>query len=75
MSACFSPDARHVVSASWDHWIKVWDRESGSVVLNVESFHGSFSCAVFTPDGRRIVAGCSDNAVHVLPFEPGPATR
>jgi WD40 repeat protein/serine/threonine protein kinase len=60
-SVAVSPDGRHVVSASWDNKIKVWDVLKSTELLTISREHGNaVTCIALSPDGRRVAAG--DNA-------------
>lgn len=62
-------DNRLLATSSWDHTIKLWDMESGEMRLNIESEGVRFTSVRFLPDGARLVAGCADKSVCVIPFE------
>ena len=60
----FSPDGKHIVSASNDHTICVWNLETGDMALDPMKGHTDmvFS-AVFSPDGRHIVSASLDKTI------------
>lgn len=62
-------DNRVLATSSWDHSIKLWEMESGDLLLNIESEGVRFTGVEFLPDGTRLVAGCADKSVCVIPFE------
>ena len=67
--ARFDGDGRRVVSASWDHTVKVWDAAGAELLLNIETATCRFSCAMFHPAEPAIIAGGSDNDVHIVRIE------
>jgi WD40 repeat protein len=49
----FTPDGKRIVSASFDHTIRIWNSETGDMVLGPLRGHtGWVHSAVFSPDGR-----------------------
>jgi WD40 repeat protein len=56
-SAHYSPDGNRVVSTSADHTARVWDAITGRQLLVLSSKQSKEppTCAVFTPDGSRII--------------------
>lgn len=73
----FSPDGKRVLAScsfayrsAYGH-LAAWDAKSGKELF-VKEFTGyGPSCAVFTPDGKHIVAGLFDKTVRVLDAETG----
>jgi WD40 repeat protein len=72
--ACFSPDGKRL-AARYDQahpiagkrgtsTISIWDVETGNVLLSRSNKDAIFSLA-FSPDGKRLVTGGSDNTVRV----------
>jgi len=76
-SADVSPDGRRVVTGSWDRSAKIWDVETGRVLVKLDGVHdGSINSACFSPDGKRVLTASDDgtarlwNADDGQPLEP-----
>lgn len=55
----FSPDARHLATASWDNTVRLWETASGQQ-LAVLPGHADHVCAVtISEDGRRLASGAA----------------
>jgi len=80
LRACFSPDRKHIVSASLDCTIRVWSTETGSptaVYQNLGKFHNAWSLKTLevSPDGRRILSVYHDHIqIWVMPDSLPPGT-
>jgi WD40 repeat protein len=74
-SAVFSPDGRHIVSASSDGTVKMWDAESGREFRTFFGHTSRVLSVAFSPDGRRIVSASSDKTVKVWDTERGKEVR
>jgi WD40 repeat protein/tRNA A-37 threonylcarbamoyl transferase component Bud32 len=84
VSACFSPDARRILTASWDGTARLWDAATGKELFAFSDPHFSVRSAVFNKDGRRVllVSAKSKNDSHrllrdakKLPASVDPALR
>jgi WD40 repeat protein len=67
-SVAFSPDGRHIVTASSDGTARVWDVTDPAEpqVVGVLSGHsGGMWSAAFSPDGRHIVTANSDGTARL----------
>jgi hypothetical protein len=53
--ACFSPDGRLVASAE-DTLVRVWDRESGELLAEIEGHKDRLRRVRFSPDGQWILS-------------------
>jgi WD40 repeat protein len=62
-----TPDGRRAVSASWDNTLKVWDLETGSLLVTF-TCDAPVYCAAFADD-RTIVAGDAAGRLHFLLLE------
>ena len=66
-----TPDGRHLVSASDDCTLKVWDFNSGRCLRTLEGHvRGLNDCAV-SPDGRYVVSASADWTLKVWDFKSG----
>jgi WD40 repeat protein/serine/threonine protein kinase/tetratricopeptide (TPR) repeat protein len=65
----FSPDGRHVVTATVSGKARLWDVATGGPVGPAMSHPGFVTHAAFSPDGRRVVTAC------VLGNEPASEVR
>ena len=63
-----TPDGRRAISASDDRTLKVWDLETGNIIVNFSGDSTLVTCAV-SPDGQTIVAGEALRRVHFLRLE------
>lgn len=71
LSAQFSPNGAHVVSASADGTVRVWDVSSGLLLSLLKGHRDSVVTAVFSPDGERIVSGSRDFSLNVWDVKTG----
>jgi uncharacterized protein with WD repeat len=53
--ASFSPDSRYVVTASGDSLAKIWDVNSGNMIMALEGHSSHVFSARFSPDSRYVV--------------------
>ena len=64
-----TPDSKRAVSVSWDHTLKMWDIETGRLLLMLKDT-GNLGVAV-SPDGKRAVFTSWDDRVKVWDLETG----
>jgi WD40 repeat protein len=72
----FSPGGGRLASAAGDKdkTVRVWDWRAEKVVHTLEHPAGVLS-VVYSPDGKRIVSGCTDNTVRVWDAHTGQETH
>ncbi|KAF8838852.1 WD40 repeat-like protein [Paxillus ammoniavirescens] len=72
--ACFYPDEKKLVSGSWDHTLRIWDRNKGAV--EVLRGHTDWVRDVDVSwDGRMIVSGSDDTTVRIWKGDLGEVMR
>ena len=61
-----SPDGARLVTTTWAGTVRIWDSESGELLLTIPAHEGVVMEAAFSPDGLRLVtAGGKDNTAKV----------
>jgi WD40 repeat protein len=64
-SAVFSPDGTHVVSASYDNTVRIWNAATGEPEAELKGHSDCVRSAVFSPDGTHVVSASNDNTVRI----------
>jgi WD40 repeat protein len=59
--AAFSPDGKHLVTASLDETPRLWDVATGKLLRVLRGHHGEVQSVAFSPDGRWIATGSNDD--------------
>ena len=74
VTACaVTADGRHVVSASGDRTLKVWDLESGRALATLEDHTDGVKACAVTADGRRVISASADWTLKVWDLQSGRA--
>jgi WD40 repeat protein len=63
--AAFSPDGKHIVTASRDNTARVWDATTGRSLVTLSGHRDSVASAAFSPDAKRIVTASADRTARV----------
>jgi WD40 repeat protein len=64
-SVTFSPDGKRIGTASQDQTAKIWDANTGNLLLTLKGHTASVSGIVFSPDGKRIATSSDDHTARV----------
>ena len=67
----FSPDGKHLASASTDGTVKVWDAVKGEKLLDLSGHTASVRAVAYSPDGKRLASGGEDNVVRLWDARTG----
>jgi serine/threonine protein kinase/WD40 repeat protein len=71
-SLSLSPDGRRLIAGGWhENMVRVWDVETGSLQLELESHPAWINGCGFSPDGHQIVTGCKDGVLRVFSATTG----
>ena len=74
-SVDFSPDGRHIGSASTDKTVRIWDVESGLILKTLEGHTDTVCSVVFSPNGKRIASASWDGKVIIWDTDTGQRIR
>jgi WD40 repeat protein len=65
LSVTYSPDGLHILSASADSDIRMWDAKTGAAVGTLEGHTELVFCAAYSSSGSYIVSGSDDRTIRV----------
>ncbi|WP_437338946.1 TIR domain-containing protein [Sorangium sp. So ce394] len=72
VTACaISPDGQHIVSASIDSTLKVWDLATGKLLSTLEGHSDGVTACSISPDGQRIASSSYDRTLKVWDLTTG----
>lgn len=64
-SADFSPDDRKIATASADKTAKIWDSQTGNLLINLEGHTSIINDVSFSADGKKIVTASGDKTAKI----------
>jgi WD40 repeat protein len=62
-SVAFSPDGRHLATASGDTTVILWDVDSRKPIATLQGHKDAVLSVAFSPDGRRLASASRDHTV------------
>lgn len=68
-SASYTRDGEHIVSASKDGNIIVWDARTGAILKSIYTGHNDITAASFSPDGNHVVIALKNNSIIIIDIE------
>ena len=71
LSAAFSPDDVHVLTASLDQTARLWDAATGQELQVLRGHEGALRSAVFSPDGTRVLTASDDQTARLWDIATG----
>jgi WD40 repeat protein len=66
-----TPDGNHIISASWDNTLKVWEVSTGQEVRTLKGHTSDVNAVAITPDGKHVVSGSHDRTIKVWEIASG----
>ena len=61
----FSPDGQLLAAACRDNTAKIWEIETGELVVNLDGHSKPVNKAVFTPDGKQLITCSGDSTAKI----------
>ena len=75
ITVAFSPDAKQILSGSWDGTITLWDIDTGHKSKTFLGHANSIHSVAFSPDGKRVLSGSDDDTVKIWDIDTGQELR
>jgi WD40 repeat protein/class 3 adenylate cyclase len=61
----YSPDGKHIATASQDKMARIWDAKTGQLLLTLKGHTDSVNGIVYSLDGKRLATSSDDNTAKV----------
>ena len=70
----FSPDGRTIAAVAGKEVVRVWDRDTGTVLATFPGHDGDAFAVAFSPDGQTIATSSGDGTILFWKTPPSPPT-
>lgn len=71
----FSPDGTRIATGGRDNIIRVWDAQTGEMLMQTEGHSDWVSALTFSPDGMRLISASRDNSLRLFDANSGELLR
>ena len=61
----YSPDGKHIATASQDKMARIWDAKTGQLLITLKGHTDSVNGIVYSSDGKRLATSSDDNTAKV----------
>lgn len=75
LAATFSPNGKQILTASADGKARIWNAETGEVLVSMEGHGAAVMTAAYSTDGRRVLTGSADGTVREWDASTGERTK
>jgi WD40 repeat protein len=69
--ACFSQGDKKIVTSSWDNTTKIWDVQSGMLLIDLKNHAVDVHNSFLSPDGKKMVTVAEDSLVEIWDIKRG----
>jgi WD40 repeat protein len=65
--ACFAPDGRTIAGVAGNTAVRLWDRDTATLLTTLEGHEGGVLTVAFAPDGRSLASSAGDGTILFWP--------